>query len=293
MPVKLMMTSCQSATDIVAMHGVDKEKFTTFRPYEVDPGQLAAFRADKSGALVGERIAARYNWKPGQHVTLTELNGISFKIHGIYSTAGSAVDHVILVGRRFLQEADNQQGVSNQVLIRLKPGADPGDVCRAIDDLPLTIETSTRPEKAFMAAQLDQLADLVTASKAVIAVIVFVVLISLGNAVSMSTRERSAEFGILRSLGFQKGSILSMVLAEGVLQALIGGLIGCLLVHGLIAAQVFKSVSTCGWTITLTVGPAAWAAGMLITTAAGGLGSLVPAWNASRLEIVSAIRRED
>ena len=41
MPVKLLMTSCQSTTDIVAVHGIDKGIFTNFRNYDLDPEDLA------------------------------------------------------------------------------------------------------------------------------------------------------------------------------------------------------------------------------------------------------------
>jgi putative ABC transport system permease protein len=293
MPVKLLMTSCQSTTDIIAMHGVDKGLFTLFRKYSVDAGDLAAFRADKSGALVGDRIAARYGWKKGRHVTLKELKGISFNICGIFSTQGSADDFLILTGRRFLQEAVDEQGISNRVMIRLNGGEDGAAVSQTIDGLPMTIETDTLSEEAFLSASLDQLADLVSVSRLVIAGIVGVVLIAMGNAISMATRQRRAEFAILRTLGFQKRTILGMVISEGAFQALLGGLLGCLIVQAVVSANLVKSVSTCGFTVTLAAGPAVMgtALGAIILSAA--LGSVVPAWNASRLKIVAAIRRED
>ena len=75
MPIKLLMTSCQSASDIIAMHGIDKDIFQKFRDYTVSADAVSAFRGDKSGALVGNMIADRYGWKVGQNVVLTELDG--------------------------------------------------------------------------------------------------------------------------------------------------------------------------------------------------------------------------
>ncbi|MCP4377947.1 MAG: FtsX-like permease family protein [bacterium] len=293
MPVKLLMTSCQSASDIIAMHGMDKEKFVKFRDYDVSPEALKTFRRDKSGALVGNMIARRYGWKVGQNVVLKELDGISFNISGIFTTDGSADDFLILTDKRFLQEAVNEQGISNRVLIRLKPGSDADAVAREIDALPKGIKTTTQSEETFMSASIDQLRDMVTISRIVIIVIIAVILIAMGNAISMTTLERTREFGILRTLGFKRGAILAMVVSEGTIQALVGAVIGCLIVHGIISANLIKSVSTCGITITLTTGASVWMIGIGIICLGGLIGSLTPAWRASRLEIVTAIAHDE
>ena len=293
MPVKLLMTSCHSATDIIAMHGVDKNLFQVFRDYDVDPRAVEAFRADKSGALIGDKIARRYGWKPGQQVILQELDGISFGVSGIFTASGSADEFLILAGRRFLQEAVDEQGVSNKVFIRLQPGADPAATSQAIDALPMTILTSTQPEEAFLSASMDQLRDLVSASKVVIVVIGAVILVAMGNAVSMATRERTRELAVLRTLGFQRGHIFAMVVGEGAFQSLAGGVLGCLVVECMIWANLVKSVSTCGFTVRLGAGPYVWAVALAATGLAAFVGSLAPAWNASRLRIVSAFRRDD
>ncbi len=293
MPVKLMMTSCQSASDIIAIHGVDKELFTSFRDYGLSESVLEEFRADTSGAVVGEKIAARYGWKKGEYVTLTELDGIGFTVHGIYPAVGAADDFIILAGRRFLQEAEDEQGISNHVLVKLHPDADPAETSRQIDELPMTIETTTQPEHVFLATVLDQLGDLVSVSKAIIAVIICVIVVAMGNAISMATRERSAEIGILRTLGYQKGSILLMVMGEAVAQAVAGGVLGCLAAELVVSGGLLKTVSTCGVSIHFAAGPYAWGVGMATIILAGAVGSLAPAWSASRLKIVAAIRRED
>jgi putative ABC transport system permease protein len=293
MPIKLLMTSCQSASDIIAMHGVDKEIFRKFRDYDVADDAVAAFRRDKSGALVGNMIARRYGWKVGQNVVLKELDGISFNISGIFTTDGSADDFLILAGRRFLQEAVKEQGISNRVMIRLKPGANTDKASAAIDALPFTIKTITQREESFMSASIDQLKDMVTISRIVIVVIIAVILIAMGNAISMTTLERTREFGILRTLGFRPGAILAMVLSEGAVQAFVGAVIGCVIVQVLISSNLIKAVSTCGVTITLTAGPIVWLIGVGIICLGGLVGSVAPAWRASRLEIVNAIAHEE
>ncbi len=293
MPVKLLMTTCESASDIIALHGVDKEKFLVFREYTVDDAALAEFRTVKDGALVGHRIAARYGWKRGQNVTLPQLKGVSFKVCGIFTTHGTADDFIVLVGRTYLQEVDDAQGISNMVLVKLDKGANADAVKTKIDGLPLTVSTDTQPEKAHLSTALDQLQDLVNVSKIVIGVIIFVILIAMGNAIAMTTRERTREFGILRTLGYGKSAILALVVGEGVLQTLAGGIAGCLVVEALLLADIVRSVSTCGLTVAFVSGPAVWFVGVGVIVLAGLAGSIMPALRAARLDIVSAIRRQD
>jgi len=275
------------------MHGVDKDLFVRFRDYDVLPASLEAFRIDKSGALVGNMIARRYGWKVGQKVVLQELDGISFNINGIFTTNGSADDFLILAGRRFLQEAVKEQGISNRVMIRLRPGSDADAVAENIDALPMAVKTTTQREETFMSASIDQLRDMVTISRIVIVVIIAVILIAMGNAISMTTLERTREFGILRTLGFKRGAILGMVVSEGTIQALVGAVIGCAIVQAIISANLIKTVSTCGITITLTAGTGVWLVGIGIICLGGLIGSLTPAWRASRLEIVTAIAHDE
>jgi putative ABC transport system permease protein len=264
-----------------------------FRAYDIDADVIEAFRKDTAGALVGRKIARRYGWKRGQNVTLTELNGISFNVIGFLPQRGSSDDYLIYTGRRFLQEADSEQGLSHYVLVKAKPGAEPSSVCRAIDALPLTIETATQPEEALVTTILDQLADLVRLSRWVIAVIISVVLIAVGNAISMTVMDRSKEFGVMRTLGFPRRAIAGVVIGEGLLQGLIGAAVGCLAVQLLVWGNLVKAISTCALTVEFYVGATQWLITIAAVALAAGLGSMAPAWKASRLDIVESLRRQE
>jgi putative ABC transport system permease protein len=279
--------------DTVSIHGVAKDRLLDFRALQVDDVALQGFQADTAGALVGQKIAARYGWKTGNHVTLDQLRGFRFNIHGIFTAQGSMDDYLIYVGRKYLQESEDKQGLSHHALVKLKPGADPDEVGQAIAALPLTIQTTAQPERAMLAAVLDQLADLVSAGRLVILLVLAVILIAMGNAVAMATRDRKPEFGILRTLGYRRGMILGMVLTEGLLLAIIGAAAGCTIVQVLVSGGFVKAVSTCGVSLSLTVGPEAWAAGMGAIVSAALLGSVIPAWNASRVDVVDAIGSSD
>lgn len=287
------MTSCQTPTDTIAIHGMDRDTFLDFRDYAVDPAAVAAFRADKVSALVGEKIASRYGWQKGRRVTIPELGDFTFTVAGVFSAHGSKDDYILVMDRKYLQESAGAQGLSHYVLVRLKPGSDATAVSRAIDALPMTVQTTAQPERVFLLTVLDQLADLVRVSRAVIVMIVLIVLIAVGNSIAMSTRDRSAEFGILRTLGFPKRTIAAMVVGEGVLQAAAASVLGCIAVQAVIDARLLKTVSACGLSINLSVGLHEWAVAVATVTVAAALGCLVPAVSAAGADIVTSIRRED
>jgi putative ABC transport system permease protein len=293
MPVRLMMTSCQSSTDVISLHGLDKDQILLFKKIRVKPDVLEAFKADVSGALVGAKIARRYGWKVGQNVTLSELKGIGFNVSGILPQRDSADDFLIFVGRRFLQEADGESGISHYVLVKARHGEDSADLCRAIEALPLSVNVTSQTEEAMLDAVLGQLRDLIRLSRGIVIIVVLAVLLSVGNALSMATRDRGHEFGILRTVGFPRRAILKMVLAEGALQALAGALLGCLVVQIIGSAGLVTPIATCAITVFFVVGPAQWAATVLLVVAAAVLGTALPAWAAARLSIVGAIGREE
>ncbi|MBM4143363.1 MAG: ABC transporter permease [Lentisphaerae bacterium] len=293
MPVRLMMTSCQSSTDVIALHGVDKRLVRRFRNFDVAPGEWEEFAADTSGALVGAKIARRYGWRPGEHVTLQELEGVSFTVRGIVQPRGSADDFLIYVDRSFLQQIEDELGLSHYVLVKAAPGVDAAALCRAIAEMPFTVQVTAQPEEALVTTILDQLADLVRLSRAVVGIVIVVLLIAVGNAISMATRDRFREFGVLRTLGFPRRAVAFMVIGEGTLQGLVGALAGCLVVQGLAWAGLIRSVATCAMTVDFLVGPRPWAVSLAVVTLAAALGCLLPAWSASRVDILRALRPEE
>ena len=59
----------------------------------------------------------------------------------------------------------------------------------------------------------------------------------------------------------------------------------------LVAGDIIRTVSTCGYTIEFATGVRAWGGGLAGIALAGTLGSAIPAWQASRVDVVRAIRR--
>lgn len=288
MPVRLKTSSCSSATDVVALHGIDKERLPRFRRLDVDPAAWRAFLADRAGALVGERQLARSRWRVGELVELPAL-GVSFTIHGTFPAAGPGEDFIIYVGRDYLQQVDDALGRSHQCLVRPRPGTDVAALAREIDALPLTVDTITRPEHAAHAAAVAQLADLVGMGRLVVVALLAVILVGVGNAMAIATRERGREFAIMRTIGYRPGHLLVLVLGEGLALAVGGALLGCLAVAGAASAGWVRGVATCGFQMAIEPGLREWLLCGAGIAATGLLATLLPAWGAMRTDPAQAM----
>ena len=84
-------------------------------------------------------------------------------------------------------------------------------------------ETKTATEKAFTAEWAKQVGDIGSIMIAITAVVMGFILFVAGNAMAQSIRERTNELGVLKTLGFQDGKILAIVLLESCAIAVIGG----------------------------------------------------------------------
>ena len=108
--------------------------------------------------------------------------------------------------------------------------------------------------------------------------------VGVANIMIISVLERRSEIGLRRALGATKAQIRTQFLAESILLALIGGLVGVL--AGAAATAVYASSK--GWAVVI---PAeAWSGGIASAILIGAFAGLLPAVRASRLPPTVALR---
>jgi putative ABC transport system permease protein len=108
--------------------------------------------------------------------------------------------------------------------------------------------------------------------------------VGVANIMIISVLERRSEIGLRRALGATRAQVRTQFLAESILLAVIGGVVGIL--AGAAATAVYANSK--GWAIVI---PAeAWASGIVSAIAIGALAGLVPAIRASRLSPTTALR---
>jgi putative ABC transport system permease protein len=156
----------------------------------------------------------------------------------------------------------------------LAPTADP----EAPDEVNVSQPSDVLTARAAAAGAFDSL----FLGLGVVALIVGAV--GVANIMIISVLERRSEIGLRRALGATKGQIRAQFLAESILLAVIGGVVGVL--AGAAATAIYAG--TKGWAIVI---PAeAWSGGIAAAVLIGAFAGLVPAVRASRLPPTVALR---
>jgi putative ABC transport system permease protein len=148
-------------------------------------------------------------------------------------------------------------------------------------------ETRAQTEQAFQASFIKQLANIGLIVTSIMGAVFFTLLLLTGNTMMQAVRERTSELAVLKTLGFSSRSVLLMVLAEGVLMLLIGGVIGMALVAVLVSGM---AASTGGMMPIHGIGAGTWERGIALMVLIGLVVGALPALRAMRLDIVDALR---
>lgn len=110
--------------------------------------------------------------------------------------------------------------------------------------------------------------------------------IGIANIMLATVTERTREIGVRRAIGAKRRHVMSQFLTETVMLALTGGVLGIAVGYG---GTVLMQWQT-GWEAKFTPGVAI--AAMAVSCAVGILSGLFPAWRASRLDPIQALRYE-
>jgi putative ABC transport system permease protein len=106
----------------------------------------------------------------------------------------------------------------------------------------------------------------------------------------MSVLERTREIGVLRALGWRRRRVLGMIINESLLLGLMGGAVGIVLAFGLTyllsMIPMFGSFLSAQWELVI------FARALIVAVLLGLLGGLYPAYRATRLQPVEALRYE-
>jgi len=114
--------------------------------------------------------------------------------------------------------------------------------------------------------------------------------VAMTNTMVMNILEHTRETGILRALGWRRSRVLGMVLKESIVLSLVGGLMG--LATGVTLGMTLNRMPMMAGFIRLSFRPTALAGAWMLILALGALGGLYPAWYASHLQPLEALRYE-
>ncbi len=291
-PMQIVVTNCRTSLDVITFRGVPEEQFIAkYAPaLNVLDGSATAWQSRTDAALVGESLAKRRGWRVGDRF---DAVGITAYVAGIFRSDEPQDQNVAYVHLDFLQRASGNRklGVVTQFNVKvadpkqLEPVAAAIDAEFAKDPDP----TQTSAEKAFVARAAADVVSLVGFTKWLGWGSLAAVLALVANAIVLSVQDRIKEHAVLQTLGFKGGLIAQLIVAEGLLLGLIGGLAGVGAAMAVLHWGQF-SISNEGLSIHMTASIGVIMTGLLVSALLGMLAGAVPAIQASRREITSCFR---
>ena len=289
----------QDPTNFIQTFAVDPESYLAVYPELTMPDeQRAAFINTRDCLLVGADLATQYEWSVGDRIPL--LSNIwqkqdgsaswDFEICAIFDAEDEKVPaNYAMFQFDYYNEAlaFNRDNIGWMVLTTVDASQN-DRVAREIDELFANspAETETNTEAAFNEAFIAQLGNVALILLFVVGAAFMTILMIVGTTMVMAINERTKEIGVMKTLGFPAPRIFRMVLIESVLLSLVGGLLGLglafLVISGAAAAMA-------GFLPGLSMPASVLAMGVGLALALGFITGIIPAINAQRVTIVTAL----
>jgi putative ABC transport system permease protein len=207
-----------------------EEYLAMFPEFVLPEEQKQAWYRTKTGVIVGRKLAERFGFKPGSKIQIVPdiwwpVKGPTweFDVVGVYGGSKKETDLTqMLLRSDYLDE--NRQYVKGQVgwySVQIRDPNEAAAVSKRIDTLFVNspAETKTATEAAFMQGWADQIGDIGKIIIAILTAVFITILLVAGNTMSQAIRERIAELGVLKAIGYTDLQMLALVLAESLAAA--------------------------------------------------------------------------
>lgn len=290
----------QDPKNQIATIVVEPESFLSmFSEFKLPEEQKQAWLKTRNGAIVGRMTADRFKWKVGDHIPFTSpiwgqpqnQANWDFEIVGIFDGTKKNADTSGFYFRYdYFDEARTRgKGEIGWMTVRVSNPDQAAQIASQIDEgfANSPYESKAEPEGAFAASFAQQIGDIGKVMTGVLSAVFFTILLIAGNTMGQAVRERTEELGVLKAMGFTNELVLFLVLLESCVIALVGGTAGIGLCWVIVNAgnpvpQILP---------IFYLPPADILRGLGFVLVLGIVAGIFPAWQAMRLRIAVALRR--
>lgn len=292
----------------VSVTGVDPVAWNEITTSTLASGRFLS-AGDYNSVLVGSRIASRTFKQPLSVNRLITIEGVNFKIAGILNESGSMMggggDNAIIMPIEAARSTldDVGTGEFDSIIVKVKDANLVEQTMSDIDArLMLTRHVTNRTKDysvtssvAMQATISSTLESMTMFLAAIAAVSLLVGAVGIANTMFTTVLERTKQIGIMKAIGAKNRDIMMIFMMNSALVGLVGGLIG--LVIGT-AASLFVTLPMMGggrggmMGAENVVTPQLMLFALGIAVGIGVVAGLIPAYRASKLKPVDALRYE-
>ena len=251
---------------------------------------------DKFEAVVGSRVTEDMFKDKLRLGSKIEINGQEFKIVGILKEIGNSQDDSqIIIPLDTAREIFNKPEDVDAIIAQVKSAGDiqllqeriKKDLERRRDNTNFQVVTATQ-----ILEQINQVLGIMQFVLVGIAAISLVVgAIGIMNSMYTSVLERTRDIGIMKAIGARNSDILNIFLVESGMIGFVGGIFGVLVgsIMALIIGQFSKGA---GFLLIVKIEPLVLIFGLSFAFIVGIISGILPAYQASKLKPVDALRYE-
>jgi putative ABC transport system permease protein len=214
-----------------ANFAVDAAKLREVLPeLKMSEPEWQAFINDRQGAVVGAKLVKLYGFSPGQRITLRSPiydRSVEFIVRGVSTGLD---EKTLYFHHEYINElvpAWAKDRVSTFSILA-NSADDVPRISQAVDSIFINTDapTKTESERDFAISFETMFGGVKQFMYGIMGAITFSLLLVMGNTMAMTVRERTREVGMLKALGFQRGTIAGLFVGEALIVTTVGALIG-------------------------------------------------------------------
>jgi putative ABC transport system permease protein len=277
------------------------EDYDKVMPFDIGEGRFISpleFSNGRAVVVIGADIASNLlgtNEPIGKKI---RTFGLNTEVIGVMKKEGSSIfgnssDNQLIIPVNFARNHTDMRNLQGMIVVKAKPGVSLDELRDELSGIMRSIrKLKPKAEDNFAINQTDVISKGFDQLFGVIAMVGWIIggfslLVGgfgIANIMFVSVKERTRIIGIQKSLGAKKYFIMLQFLFEAVFLSLFGGLLGLLIVFILTftVSQMFD--------MSLVLTEKNIFLGIFVSALIGFISGLIPAWNASRLDPVEAMR---
>ena len=278
---------------------IDAETYFTVYPEFIVPSdQMQNFLKERNSCVIGAKIAKQHNLKIGDMIPIEGdiyPGKWDFVVRAIYNGKDASTDetqmffHWTYLDERIKELQPTRAGQIGWYIIKVGNPVNNTTISRTIDASyeNSRAQTKTETEKEFQQSFVSMSSAIISSIEAISFIIIGIILLVLANTIVMSARERTKEYAVLKTIGFNRFHISGLIGGESMLIAGIGGALGLALVFP-VAGAFAKMFPT--FFPVFTVEPLTIAICVAVAILAGVAAAAYPVIRALHTKIADGLR---
>jgi len=281
----------------LSVTGVDQKVWSQITTLKIKTGRMLD-SADQNVIVIGGRLDSSYFDKPVGINKMITIEGSAFRVVGILDDQSTNIYMPIQMAYQVIDEKTND--VYDSLVVKIKNEDQLEEVIAKIESKLMiarhvtqkNMDFSISSRKEMQQTRADTMSSINTFLLAIAAVSLIVGSVGIANTMFTSVLEKTKEIGIMKAIGARNNDILLIFLFNAAFIGLVGGVIGIILgtiLSGLLPSLVGNLPIIRGTTI---VSLNSIIMALSVSVSVGILAGIIPAYQASKLKPVDALRYE-